>query len=243
MKLVVPNGLIKLVIPFRNGLSGKMEGWAHTSREHSITLIGAADIPSVVDTYYHSGQSSGTIGVEFHPAGANRFFRLNYRDIRNRIHPLNEVIGAASKELEEQLSNTENIVQKVSLLQHYLIGCFLRTREDTVYQYCIGRIQMTNGTVSIRQLEKETGYSSCWLGMKFQEKLGISPKNLVSIVRFQQYYQAMASGKETDFLQHRFYDFYHDQSHFIKDFKRFTGLPPKQLEHSKNDFGRIFYRE
>ena len=43
MKLIVPNGLIKLVIPFRNGLSGKMSGWQHLSKEHSITLIGMCD--------------------------------------------------------------------------------------------------------------------------------------------------------------------------------------------------------
>ncbi|HYG14269.1 MAG TPA: hypothetical protein VEC12_00845, partial [Bacteroidia bacterium] len=82
-----------------------------------------------------------------------------------------------------------------------------------------------------------------WLHMKFMERAGISPKNLASIVRFQQFYTALAQNREKDFLQKEFYDFYYDQSHFIKDFKRFTGLPPAKLAMSENEFGKIFYKE
>lgn len=207
MKLVVPNGLIKLVIPFRNGLSGSMEGWAHTSREHSITLIGIADIPSVVDTYYEHGLSSGTIGVEFNPAGAHRLFPLAYGEIRNRIHSLGDISGNVARTLEEQIANTENTDQKVAVLQNYLLQNLLKSTEDPVYTYCINRIRSSKGMIAIGQLEKETGYSSRWLHMKFSERLGISPKNMASIIRFQQYYQCMASGRKNDFLHNHFYDF------------------------------------
>jgi len=40
-----------------------------------------------------------------------------------------------------------------------------------------------------------------------------------------------------------FYELYYDQSHFIKDFKRFTGLPPIKFEKQANSFGESYYRE
>ena len=92
MKLIVPNGLIKLVVPFRNGLSGKMEnGWFHLSKEHSITIIGIADIPAIVES--ENDSIAGTIGVEFSPQGAYRFFHLRQSEIKKnssayRHHPL-----------------------------------------------------------------------------------------------------------------------------------------------------------
>lgn len=88
IRLVVPNGLIKMVIPYRNGLTGKMAGCQHTSREHQLTLIGISDIPSNVETAYFNGESSGTIGVEFSPAGAYRILIFVIPILRTRYTTL-----------------------------------------------------------------------------------------------------------------------------------------------------------
>ena len=114
---------------------------------------------------------------------------------------------------------------------------------DPVFDYCVHKIQSTNGRIQIKQLEKETGYSSRWLLTKFKDKVGISPKKLSSIFRFQKYYQALANKTENDFLQKEFYNYYYDQSHFIKEFKRFTGVPPVKFEASVNNFDAVFYKD
>ncbi len=241
MKLVVPNGLIKLVVPFRNGLSGKIKnGWFHLSKEHSITLIGMADIPAIVES--ENVSQAGTIGVEFSPFGAYRFFHLPQSEIKNQIHPLTDILGNIAKQLEEEMSNTESIDGKVFLLQQFLLKLFSHQDADYIFDYCVQKLQSTKGKISIAKLEKETGYSSRWLYKKFIDKVGVSPKNLSSIIRFQQYYQALANNQELGFIKKDFYNYYYDQSHFIKEFKRFTGLPPSRFENANNDFGKIFYR-
>jgi AraC-like DNA-binding protein len=240
MKLIVPNGLIKLVIPFRNGLSGTMEGWSHLSKEHSITLIGMTDIPSVVEA--ESDEPAGTIGVEFSPVGAYRVFHLPQSEIRNQIHPLENVLGKVAKELEEKIGNAKTVEGKVALLQEFFIRQLQQKSSDEIFDHCISRIISSKGKQSISELERSTGYSARWLNMKFTEKVGVSPKNLASIVRFQQFYQAWITSSERDFFKDDFYDYYYDQSHFIKDFKRFTGLAPRKFAVSENEFGRIFYK-
>lgn len=49
MKLIVPNGMLKITIPFRNGVSGKCKNWFHLAKESSITSIGITDSPAIVD--------------------------------------------------------------------------------------------------------------------------------------------------------------------------------------------------
>lgn len=243
LKLVVPNGHIKLVIPFLNGLNGKMEGCDYTSPENSITLIGLADIPSRVDTVYFNGNGSGTIGVEFTPIGAYRLFKLNLLHVSNKIYSFSDLFGPEAREFQERITDAATASEKTEVLQRFLIRQLLLADDDPVFDYCIQRIMDQQGLIKIGQLEKETGYSSRWLNEKFKIRLGISPKNLCSIIRFQRYYQASISQKEDAFFRNYFYQFYYDQSHFIKDYKRFTGLSPKELEKTKNEFGKIFYKD
>ncbi|AWH86132.1 hypothetical protein HYN59_13880 [Flavobacterium album] len=234
MKLVVPNGLPKLVVPFCNGLSGTMPGWKHMSKENSITLIGICDVPSIVDV--QDDAESGTIGVEFTPMGISRFFNIRQADIHNRIYALIDVVGKKALEIEEQITDEPSPEKKAILLQHYLLKIFNNGR-DPIFEYCVSRIRSSKGMVQIKHLERETGYSSRWLTAKFDEKLGISPKNLCSVVRFHTAYQAFSFNQPIDV-----YGLYYDQSHFIREFKRFTGMPPGKFEKQVNDFDKIFYR-
>jgi methylphosphotriester-DNA--protein-cysteine methyltransferase len=119
----------------------------------------------------------------------------------------------------------------------------MKGQEDSLFEYCMRQINISKGSLSIRHLELATGYSSRWLNLKFEERLGISPKNYSSILRFQRYYSTMLSNPNDFFKQKSFYDYYYDESHFIKEVKRFTDMPPTRLMRSKNEFGKTFYQE
>jgi AraC-like DNA-binding protein len=237
----VPNGHIKLSVAFRNGIVASMNGRVFTSREQNISLTGLVDIPVILDA--DEDVSTGTIVVEFSPQGAYRFFHLSLNDIKNQIHPLTDILGIVAKQLEEQISNVDGVAGKVSLLQQFLLKQFTLQAEDSIFEYCVAKITSSKGKITIQQLEKKTGYSSRWLNMKFKEKLGVSPKNLSTIIRFNQYYNAVANNDEMDFMQNAFYDYYYDRSHFLKEFKRFTGLSHLGFENATNNFGKLFYKE
>lgn len=241
VKLVVPNGRVKLLIPIRNGIAAKINDHIYPSEEHRISLIGLVDGPCIVET--GTSGASGTIGVEFSPQGAYHFFRLPLGDIQNQVNPLVDVLGKIARRLEDRITNTVSIDGKILLLQQFLLKEFQKQPHDQIFEYCIEKIILSKGKIPVNELEKKTGYSSRWLNMKFNEKIGISPKNLSSIIRFKQYYQAVANNEESTFMQNEFYDYYYDLSHFTKDFKRFTGLPHKGFKMRSNDFGKIFYKD
>lgn len=241
MKLVVPNGRLLMIIPVRNGLTGQMDNNYYETSANKIALVGMSDRPSIVDAQTHGPVAS--IGIEITAMGAYRFFHLRLKDISNQLCPLPDILGKAAAMIEQQIAETPAIHSKIHLLQQFLLSLFTKKEEDPLFEYCIAQIQNSNGYNLMKQLERETGYSSRWLNLKFEERLGISPKNYSSIVRFQKYYKDLLLNPNEFFRQKSFYDYYYDESHFIKDFRRFTDISPNRLVRAKNEFGKTFYQD
>jgi len=243
MKIIVPDGCVKLVIPVGNGLIGQREGYSRTSVSDQITLVGIADIPFTVDVQQDA--PSTILTVELSPLGVYRFFAFSQSEAKNYILHIDEVFGRQSKEIEQKIADAISIEDKADVIQAFLISRILQLGIacDSIYEYCIQRIKSTRGGVSVKELEIETGYSSRWLNKKFEDKIGISPKTLSAITRFQFVFQALANNPQMILQNKEYYHLYYDQSHFIKEFKRFTGMPPKQFESMENQFSTIFYRK
>jgi len=241
MKVIVPNGMPKVIIPFRNGISGSRKEYSRLSTTNQITLIGVSDVPFIVDA--QEDAPFGTIGIEFSPLGAHRFFRIRHSELRNHIFLADEVLGKTCSELEGIVADTTSVSRKIHLIQQYLLRLFSATAADGIFEFCVKRIRETNGLVTIKKLEQETGYSSRWLHMKFDEKIGVSPKSLCSIARFQMIYHTLINRPERIATDRSYYHIYYDQSHFIREFKRFTGMAPSIFLRRNNDFGKLFYKE
>jgi AraC-like DNA-binding protein len=103
-----------------------------------------------------------------------------------------------------------------------------------IVDYAINAITSSHGLIGIRELERKTGYTKRYLDLLFKEHVGIAPKSLSTILRFQHFYKGMENQKKN------IYDLYYDESHFIKEFKRYTGHSPKRFMGISNDFGRHF---
>ena len=171
------------------------------------------------------------------------FFQIPLDDIKNQIHPLSDILGTVAKQLEVQISNAGRADEKIDLLQQFLLRQLMLSAEDPIFEYCVEKIVSSKGKITIKELEKKTGYTSRWLNIKFTDKLGVSPKNLSTVIRFNQYYNALANNNEMDFMENSFYDYYYDQSHFLREFKRFTGRSHSGFENTSNAFGKLFYKE
>jgi AraC-like DNA-binding protein len=241
MKLIVPNGMAKITIPFRNGVSGRNKEVYNLSKESQITLIGICDIPAVVDI--ENDAPSGNIGIEFSPLGAYRILQIRQSELKNKIFLLEDVFGQSARHLQEIIANTESVPDKIRIIQGYLIKLLHKSTPDPIVDYCIGQIKASKGLITVGALESQTGYSSRWLYDKFIDKVGVSAKNFSSIVRFMQFYEQWAKKPDYEHARDHMYRYFYDQAHFIKDFKRFTGLSPLRFVKTENEFGRIFYKE
>jgi hypothetical protein len=199
LKLIVPNGLAKITIPYKNGVSSFANGRFQLFKETTMTLVGMADAPAIVDV--ETDGPNGAIGIEFSPFGTYRFFNISQNETTNCVYSLVEVLGNKVKVLQEQVSNAASINERIRLVQQFLLKQLQQQDSDNILDFCLQKIIASKGRVSVKSLEKETGYSSRWLHMKFIQKVGISPKSFSSVIRFQQFYQAWARNNEKHFFQ------------------------------------------
>jgi AraC-like DNA-binding protein len=240
-KLIIPNGNFKIILPFRNSIITSVNSQPYVSDENALSFTGMANVPFHVDA--KDDAPSGTIGFELTPIGMHRLFRVNQNELQNRITPLADIVEDQLRHLEERLANLYSAEAKIDFFQRYLLQKLVASESDPVFEYCIRQIDKSHGSTTVQQLQQQTGFSSRWLLMKFQDHLGLSVKSYCNLVRFNFVYRSLFTAKQSSKPSFSVYDHYYDQSHVIKDFQRFTGTVPSAFNDSASDFGKIFFEK
>lgn len=239
-RVIAPNGKAKLIYSYRNTLSTLDNGKITHYPENDIFFIGIWNRPV---TLVSNAAITGTIGIELTPNGLHRFLKISALELMNQIFSFSEIYGVTGKMLVQRLGDTPHVLEKVDLLQDFLIRILnANARHNAIVDYSVNIIRSTQGLLTIRELEKKMGYSKRYLDMLFREHVGISPKALAGIARFQNFYHLWASSDRTEFHSSEISDIYYDQAHFIKEFRRYTGFTPGKYLRLKNDFGKLFYK-
>lgn len=90
-------------------------------------------------------------------------------------------------------------------------------------------IYETKGAITVKELSEKVFWSSRQINRYFNRQFGISLKAYCGILRFRASLEHIAKGRL--FPEEHFFD----QTHFIKEVKRFSGVAPKELSKNKND--------
>jgi AraC-like DNA-binding protein len=236
--LAVPNGCAKLIIPYENSLIGVSEDRAGVSHEHGLYFVGNR----IRSTLIHStAQKTGFIGIEFAPQAAFSLFGIPMHEtVDEKIFDSEVLFGRWGKETREALGNLEGVDRKIRLIQDELVSLARGSqRSNSVIDFCVMTLKQSHGRMPIKELERMTGYTRRYLDLLFKQHVGLPPKVLAGIFRFQMFYRNWAQGLSYDVLRERLYDHYYDQAHFSKEFKRMTGHSPREfMSDVPNEFGR-----
>jgi AraC-like DNA-binding protein len=125
--------------------------------------------------------------------------------------------------LQERVTEIVNLDEKVLFVEKFLYKQLVTLQKsDPITDYAINQINLSNGLISINELSEEMGYSRRYLLNKFMENVGLSPKEFACIVRF----SSVFKGINLHDNEEKHFELYYDQSHLIKEFKKYTGLTP-----------------
>jgi len=236
--LIAPNAKPKIIIPYKNALTTTGNGKTALCKESDICFIGVRDAPVSLGT---PEGATGSIGIELTTDGAYKFLNIPMHEITNNLFSFSELYGTAGKQLLQKMMENETPIQKINVIQDFLIEQLkAKYRNNLIINYSINFISSLQGLSSIKQLEKKTGYSKRYLDLLFKDYLGISPKTYSTIIRFQYFYKILGNVEASDLSMQSALELYYDQSHFIKEFKRYTGYSPMQYSKINNDFGKHF---
>jgi AraC-like DNA-binding protein len=181
----------------------------------------------------------GTFSIRFTPAGLHHFLPINIDDITEHDVSVADLWGRPGAILEEQIMEAPDAAKRIRIVENFLLKRLtVAQNSQDIISHCVCAISTSRGLVSIDKLSKDINIGKRHLERKFLNAVGLSPKLFTRIIRFQyalNVIDKMPQGTLTGVA----YDMgFYDQSHFIKDFREFTGLNPKQYFVSNLEFAK-----
>ncbi len=208
-----------------------------TIYDNGIIKRGIYIIPPVVNAHYDLiSDDIFLIDIQLNPSIFYKLFNLPVNQLEKRIYTFDELsLNFDNSILEKihEVKNDKNIIY--SLLNDFFINLFNKLNfysEEIILNinqlYKNGNLDefFNSQSLSIRQIER-----------KVKNYTGLTPQNISRLGRF---YSVLEYMKFRQFnieycelaLEHKF----SDQSHFIREFKYFTKITPKNFIKDMNDF-------
>ena len=177
---------------------------------------------------FSTSESFGIFGAYLYPYAIPRLFAFPASDFTNISPELDSVFGVEGTRLEEQIVAAENNQDRVALASRFLEQKLGASKRELPPIYrAIDSVITAAGDVKITELARQHDLSTRQFERKFKEFAGLNPKLYSRVVRFQAATQHKLAGV-LDLTDIAYACGYYDQSHFIKDFRQFSGFTPKE---------------
>ncbi len=184
----------------------------------------AAGLHEVQVTTEHAGQAYG-MQVNLAPPAAYMLFGLPLDELAHREVPLEDVLREPS--LEERLSDELNWSARFELLDAVLTRRLADAQAPTAgVVWAWERLCETHGRVPVGKLAEELGWSRRRLVERFREQIGLPPKSVARLLRFEHARELAERSDRPSWAEIAFECGYYDQSHLIHDFRAVTGRTP-----------------
>lgn len=174
------------------------------------------------------------IQLAVHPLAARRLFGPPTRELAELVGDGTAVLGADAERLRQRMAEAASWSDRFDALWAYL-----RRRAEQAERiegpspalveawHWLARF---GGTGSMDGLARHLGYSARRVGQLFDRELGVSPKQLGRLFRFESARQQITA----EVRRTGRYDLgrvaadcgFYDQSHLVRDFRQFTGTSP-----------------
>ncbi|QNJ98760.1 helix-turn-helix domain-containing protein [Constantimarinum furrinae] len=188
-----------------------------------------------------SASSEEMIVLVFKPGAAYPLIRESVHRFSNKVVSASEIFGPSIMELYSEIKRATTPDQKFRLIEAWLLTRF---NDDDFYseiiQYAIDRIEQSPSVTNITEIAVKSGYSQKQFIQLFKKYVGITPKQFHRIKRFNEILKAVENKEQISWTAIAQDCGYFDQAHFIKDFKSFSGLNPKQYVNDIGDYPNFF---
>ena len=195
---------------------------------------------------FYDLQISGDLSlfsINFHPHGLAMFLDLPLNELFEHTVPLRYLVKDRVNKLEDELLNTKNDLERIRIAEEFLITSLRKSESVRNYdriRYIIDKINSSRGTTAIESLASDTFLSRKQFERTFSSIIGATPKQFLRVVRFQNalYEKSKDPGWNLTELSHKCG--YFDQAHMINDFRKFSGVTPKQFFSDCEPFSDYF---
>eukprot|EP00130_Batrachochytrium_dendrobatidis_P008278 XP_006683153.1 hypothetical protein BATDEDRAFT_28718 [Batrachochytrium dendrobatidis JAM81] len=166
-------------------------------------------------------------GIRFYPHGIFPFLDIPIHETVNQVENLHTIWGVFQEEVYETLCMLKETEKIYSTLNQLLINKISekKTTQHQMIKHIVRHIK-SKPNQSIPELVTSLGFTQRHLNRLFKDHTGINPKLLGQIFRFEKAcsYLHTYTNEDTSTIASALG--YYDQSHFNREFKRFSGMTP-----------------
>lgn len=177
---------------------------------------------------FYINKGFGIFGVYLYPQSVPLLFGLPSTAITDQMPDLHALLKGEGDRLQALIATVPDNNQRVKIIEDFVDRKLARNyKEDLPVFHSIRTIIQAKGRIRVNQLAKDHFLSERQFERRFLEVSGLSPKLFGRITRFQAAMAQYGTGKKS--LAAVAYETgYYDQSHFIRDFREFSGHLPKE---------------
>lgn len=231
-EIVFPSGSPAIVIALAHE---RMPNWDRDLSKPEPVSEDCAALVAGVHTGYmviDTAALDSLVGVQFRPTGAFPFFGGTPLMLFRDSHvPLSDFWSrSAVEELRERAAQAPTPSQKLDVVEAALLERLVSRDANaptpSTVTYAANCLVRAPHIETVAGVAAQTGLSARRLSDLFNRCIGISPKAFCRVRRFRLAVDRMSQGREVRWAELAADCGYYDQSHFIHDFREFSGINP-----------------
>lgn len=171
------------------------------------------------------------IVFQLYPFASNYLLNVDPRALNDECYDLFNLKHIKVKEYYQKLVNTSDfdvLIQVLSEMILQLLTHHPSAKENDPIQQAIHQIIRCHGQVQISDLLEQVHLTERTLQRKFLHQVGLTPKQFAKIIQFQFSLDQLEQANYDSLTEVGLDSGFADQSHFIRVFKSYTGLSPRQ---------------
>lgn len=172
------------------------------------------------------------IVFQLYPFASKLLFEVNPKSLNDDCYNLSKKKELNINNLIEQLSISAQTTSQINIIAKF-ISTLAQEKGMEKYldiQRAIEIIVNHKGLIRIYKLTQILNISERTLQRMFSKYVGIPPKKYAKVIQFQSSVEQISAKSYSKLTDVVYENGYSDQSHFIRNIKKFTGKKPLQLK-------------
>jgi len=235
---VIPDGMTELVFNFGSDYQRKVYNQNEFESVKGTHLVGVKSHPHIIQL----NPDMDTIAVRFKPAGLSFFTNVPLNEFMDSTINADELFGKDIYDIEDCLFNTKDKQQRIKLIEKFLLDKLCVNSKKNSTSEILYSIYKNPAEFKLMEYVEKNGFYYKKLERHFKELIGNSPNLIARIIRLNYAITLKLNNKSLSFTDVAYLAGYSDQSHFIKDFYRFSNKTPKDFFNNLNSIDSANYR-
>lgn len=233
---ILPDGCVELILNFGDRFL-QHDGFQRKLQPRNY-LVGQMTGPVLIS----ASERVELLGIRFQPSGTRPFVEVPAHEFTDRVVELGSISTQFERELLHACAAGSTLTRKIAVVDKFLARELTKAKHDSQLLTLAANVIDSHGVVSVDELASQAGISSRQLERRFLRDVGIGPKLLARIIRFQQVFRAVDQSNP-GWADVAFACGYYDQAHLIRDFKQFAQQTPAVLLANRTPLTESFTRK